>query len=191
MEYDPITKRIWIDRATYRLPVGACAPAPLIMALYRHVDSSLTVTSERLKAELLCCARHENELQRVLNAVHDLPLLYEQRHLLVADMNSAFTYRDLTTASLAVLPIGTLLTPRSFARHCGHMVGRNALVSLCRKSLKTLLSNAETFLIRRGVTLRLVDTSSLARIVREFSVGGRMGNFSSCCFRFLVIFGHF
>ena len=99
MEYEPSTMRIWIDHATYRLPAGACAPAPLIMALYGHMDSSLAITSGRLKAELLSCARHENELQRFLNALHDLPFLYEQRRRLVVDMGNTFTYRNSATTS--------------------------------------------------------------------------------------------
>ena len=65
MEYDPITKRIWIDRATYKLPAGACAPASLVLALYRHVDISLTSMIGRLRTELLCCARRETELRGV------------------------------------------------------------------------------------------------------------------------------
>ena len=170
MEYVPSTKLIVFDRATYCLPTGACAPVPLIKALYRHVDSALAGSVQRIKAELTCCARLENDLKRILNALHDLPLLYDQRDLLVRDMNKVFDYRSSHSDRLASLPGGTVMTARDFACQCGHMVGNNALMALCRESMRILVGNTDTFLIRRGVTLRLVDVSTLAGIVVKVQI---------------------
>ena len=46
------------------------------------------MTSVRVKSELLCCARHEHELQRFLNALHDLPALFVMHKQVVRDMGN-------------------------------------------------------------------------------------------------------
>ena len=176
MEYDPTNKQIRFDRTAYRLPAGVCAPAPLIKALFQQADSSLEYTSQRIKHELSCCAEIENALQRILNALHDLPLLFDQRNILVSDMEKVFSFRGLISARMAEdFRDGQLTTPRCLAEQCGINVGNNVLVAACRESFRTLLANTGSFLIRRGIILEeLVDVSNLARIVREYSAVGQM-----------------
>ena len=118
-----------IVSASHGMSAGGSAPAPLIAALYCQLDSALVATTGCVKSELLCCARHENELQRFLSALHDLPALFELHHDLVRDMGN-------TRAS--------------------------------RLALRTLVACAETFLVRRDATLRLIGhTCSLSHTVKD------------------------
>ena len=115
---------------------GRSAPAPLINALYRQVDTTLSETSSRIKDELVLVVQHENWLQRFLNALHDLPSLLQMHACLVEKMNNSHASRE---------------------------------------DLRKLVAAAESFLIRRAVTIRLItrvgQSCGLTLLVKKYTAG--------------------
>ena len=136
MRLDPCCSQGLVSTLARGMGDGGSAPAPLISALYCELDSTMARTAGLLKADLFCCAHHENELQRFLNALHDLPTLDVLHKRLVHNMGDPHA-----------------------SRQC----------------LNSLVAWAESFLIRRGGTLRLIGhRCSLALRVEECNPQGRI-----------------